>query len=1123
MPNPKISYQIDAEATGAAEVAKLTGELDKLGQSVDPAVAGRAQALAGALRDLSAKQEAVDTFARLRRELDESKTAMAQAQSAAQQLGRELAATANPTRQQAGQLEKLRDAVRQAKEQVQSNGVALDQARAKLTGYGISSGNVAQAQVALRRALADTTAEAKTLGQAYAGQAQAAQASAQAQVRSAEQVRAATVGIGTELAKLQRLAGVALGGTLVGSLASDLAGVADQYANLAARIKLVTGEGAAFDSAFQGVFEVATKTNSSLETTGTLFARIAQAGKQFGLQQSEALALTQAINQATQLSGSSAQASDAAITQLIQGLQSGVLRGEEFNSVMEQAPRLAQALADGLGVTTGELRKLAEAGTLTSATVIKALQGQAQVLASEFDKLPPTVGRALTNLSTQWTRYIGETDQAGGVSAKAAAAITALANNLNTVAELAYRVGQAWVAYKAIDIAGSLIAQVTASRAAAVATTAEAAATAGAAAATTAHTGALGANTAAKAANAAASRGLAAAATGEAAARTAATAAAGASLGVLARLAGAAGVILAVGGDLIVSTFKTAGTWIGEAAAKLAGYKDRSAEVAEQDKATAQAVAENARQQAALAQKAQLAQEAALGLGKRSKELVGEFDGLVLKGDSAAQALEKLGKSFDLGDISGIRDAITALDALEVKGKITAAQLRATLGDALKGQDLAKFKTEAIAAFDGSEQGVRRLNAALAALSDEALKRAGTSLQELQTGFSTAATSAINDFDALRQVIVDLGDKSPRAGQVLAEALDKALAAANTEKAVQAVIARLQEAKDQGLIFGDAFVAGMDKAKAKLDELKPGISSLGEALKTFGLKSKEELTNTATKLGEAYRRIANDTSVSVADKIKAFQQFAEAATAANGGVETSEVKLQRRILELQAAAKGLGDDLAKAGKQGAESFDRAADAAKKWKDFLEADPDRLVSGSGGIGFNAGGFGGSAASGGSGSSSGSGSGSSGSVLGAGGGAVSFSGGGQYTPPDDSGDWYFDTAAFQREGSPYMLNDAALRFWRLTPEAYARRTGQAPSSGGPSRPSLSLAQQVGELDAIRAANPSAGRVIQPGTGAEAGGTSIVVNLGGRSATVTADPSNAQALVRLLQEQARQAGGG
>lgn len=101
------------------------------------------------------------------------------------------------------------------------------------------------------------------------------------------------------------------------------------------------------------------------------------------------------VNQAIQLSGASAESGKAALVQLIQGLQSGVLRGEEFNSAMEQAPRLVQALANGLGVTTSELRKLTEQGGLTPVTLMKALEAQSEKVAAEFSKLPPTVGRAV--------------------------------------------------------------------------------------------------------------------------------------------------------------------------------------------------------------------------------------------------------------------------------------------------------------------------------------------------------------------------------------------------------------------------------------------------------------------------------------------------------------------------------------------------------------------------------------------------------------------------------------------------------------------------------------------------------------------------------------------------------
>src|SRR5690606_24866092 len=148
-------------------------------------------------------------------------------------------------------------------------------------------------------------------------------------------------------------------GSLQGLLAAAGLGIgvaeiietADAFKTLEARVKLATGEGASFVNGFAGVKQIANETFSSIENTGELFARISQAAETLGLAQAETLSVTRTINEAIKLSGGSAASADAAITQLIQGLQSGVVRGEEFNSIMEQAPRLAKAMADGLGVT----------------------------------------------------------------------------------------------------------------------------------------------------------------------------------------------------------------------------------------------------------------------------------------------------------------------------------------------------------------------------------------------------------------------------------------------------------------------------------------------------------------------------------------------------------------------------------------------------------------------------------------------------------------------------------------------------------------------------------------------------------------------------------------------------
>jgi tape measure domain-containing protein len=128
--------------------------------------------------------------------------------------------------------------------------------------------------------------------------------------------------------------------------------------------------------------------------------------------------LTETINQSIKVSGASAQASEAAIVQFAQAIGSSVLRGDELNSIIEQAPRLAQALADGLGVPIGKLKELGEAGQLSADVVIKALRQQSEVIDAEYKKLPLTVGSSIENLKTSWMVYIGELDKSNGVSEK---------------------------------------------------------------------------------------------------------------------------------------------------------------------------------------------------------------------------------------------------------------------------------------------------------------------------------------------------------------------------------------------------------------------------------------------------------------------------------------------------------------------------------------------------------------------------------------------------------------------------------------------------------------------------------------------------------------------------------
>lgn len=225
----------------------------------------------------------------------------------------------------------------------------------------------------------------------------------------------------------------------------ELAEAADSYTNLSARIKIATAEHGNFEQAMAGVHQVALATNSNLEATAGLFTKVNDVGKQMGMTQQQSLDLVKTINMAIQTGGGSAQASEAAITQFTQALQSGVLRGDEFNSIMEQAPGISKALAASLGVTTGELRKMAETGELSTEKVIKALQGQSAAIQAEYDQFPTTIGNALTKIATQWQILIGTMDQANGASATVAEWLVVLADNMDVVNILLKDVGEGFV------------------------------------------------------------------------------------------------------------------------------------------------------------------------------------------------------------------------------------------------------------------------------------------------------------------------------------------------------------------------------------------------------------------------------------------------------------------------------------------------------------------------------------------------------------------------------------------------------------------------------------------------------------------------------------------------------
>ncbi|HCD1182179.1 TPA: tape measure protein [Raoultella ornithinolytica] len=156
------------------------------------------------------------------------------------------------------------------------------------------------------------------------------------------------------------------------------------------------------------VFNITQQTRGSLDATASLYARLERATRQYGTSAGNLSKLTTIINQGFVVSGATAQEAENAIIQLSQGLASGALRGEEFNSVNEQGNRLIVALADSMGVSIGEMRNMAAQGKLTTDVVVNGLLSQGAVIGKEFANTTTTISQALQVAGNNITKFFGE-------------------------------------------------------------------------------------------------------------------------------------------------------------------------------------------------------------------------------------------------------------------------------------------------------------------------------------------------------------------------------------------------------------------------------------------------------------------------------------------------------------------------------------------------------------------------------------------------------------------------------------------------------------------------------------------------------------------------------------------
>lgn len=229
-----------------------------------------------------------------------------------------------------------------------------------------------------------------------------------------------------------------LAGTFAGAFsAREIGSLVDGFTRLQNSLRVAGIEGEALANVQERLRQIGATYGVEIEALGSVFNRASLAQKELGASTEQIIRLNEIIAAGLKITGTSSQEASGALLQLGQALGSGVVRAEEFNSVLEGALPIAQAAARGIAGFDGSVSKLRAAiadGQITSKQFFDGVLAGGVETIAQAEKATLTLGGALTVLRNELTLYVGEAAKSNGLTAALSSAITALARNLDTVA-----------------------------------------------------------------------------------------------------------------------------------------------------------------------------------------------------------------------------------------------------------------------------------------------------------------------------------------------------------------------------------------------------------------------------------------------------------------------------------------------------------------------------------------------------------------------------------------------------------------------------------------------------------------------------------------------------------------
>lgn len=227
--------------------------------------------------------------------------------------------------------------------------------------------------------------------------------------------------------------GTLLAGFATVSFAQDIARTADAMQSLNNQIKQVTASEREYTAVKAELLAVSNRTYAEIEATTDLFVKTSRAMKDYGYTSQEVIKFTEATANAMTIGGVGAQQQAAAIMQLSQALGSGVLQGDEFKSIAEAAPILLDTIAEYMGKSRAEIKKLGSDGKLTAEVIFEAISGASEKFAEQAAKMPATLGQSLTVFQNNWKAFTDGLLNSTGVMSGLAAVVKLIADNLNFI------------------------------------------------------------------------------------------------------------------------------------------------------------------------------------------------------------------------------------------------------------------------------------------------------------------------------------------------------------------------------------------------------------------------------------------------------------------------------------------------------------------------------------------------------------------------------------------------------------------------------------------------------------------------------------------------------------------